>query len=98
LRFAGNAGVSPAEQDERLQRVYKNTKAFCRMSRWAFVKQRSKRYGFGLWGETPNAAYYLQLGYVKGSLESPMCLAFAGNAGVPPAAAKQMKESKRQSK
>jgi hypothetical protein len=35
---------------------------------------------------------------MEGSLEEPMCLAFAGNAGVPPAAAKQMKESKSQSK
>jgi hypothetical protein len=53
---------------------------------------------YGSAGETPNAAYYLQPGHVKGSLGSPTRLAFAGNAGVPPAAAKQMKESKSQSK
>jgi DNA-binding NarL/FixJ family response regulator len=49
-------------------------------------------------GETPNAAYYLQHGQVEDSLKEQMRLAFAGNAGVPPAAAKQMKKSKRQLK
>jgi hypothetical protein len=48
--------------------------------------------------ETVNAAYYLKPGHVEGSLEAPMRLTFAGTAGVPPAAAKQMKESKSQSK
>jgi hypothetical protein len=40
----------------------------------------------------------LQHGQVEDSFKEQMRLAFAGNAGVPPAAAKQMKESKSQSK
>jgi hypothetical protein len=33
-------------------------------------------------GVLPNAAYLLQPEHVKGNFESPMCLAFAGTAGV----------------
>ena len=45
-----------------------------------------------------NASYFLQHGHVEGSFKEPMRPAFSGNAGVPPAATKQIKESKRQSK
>jgi DNA-binding NarL/FixJ family response regulator len=49
-------------------------------------------------GVLHNAAYYLQHGQAEDSLKEQMRLAFDGNAGVPPAAAKQMKKSKSQSK
>jgi hypothetical protein len=99
LRFAGSAGlpgvawakqgVSPAEPN-------KSSSGFI----WSCLSRLANRmrHGYAFAAETANAAYYLQHGQVEDSLKAPMRLAFAGTAGVPPAAAKKMKESKRQSK